>query len=594
MRRISVVASLQPSKSRQSTSVFTARDRLESACGVFYDEGVLLPLRFSISKRVRICAFIGLAAFVRLFLHTVPAFPQNRAPGSKITVSAHLVQIGVIVRDHGGAVRDLQKDDFIVSDEGKQQTISIFATEEGEEVAHSVQQSLPENTFSNEPRFTHARPRSVTMVLLDNLNTLYGSAAQPFESSPYWFEDLALANARTQLMRFIQQMDPHDRIAIYGLSQSLHVLCDFTCDRDQLLSVVGKYDTTSVTNRETAEPGASHAPVPGPEFDATVNASNASLAGFVNERRAAVTMAALQAIAAHVALIPGRKNLVWFTGNLMLSAAAMARVFAPAQISVYPIDSRGLQPRMSMQSLEGIVDEDAGARGDYALAQSPEPIGIDVMRDLADDTGGQAAVNTNNLTGAVQQAIENSSITYTLGFYIDPKSLDGKFHRIKIQVKRAGLSLRYPRGYFALNDHVPSENERHNIFVAAMRSPFAWTGIPLRVQILRSGQKGAVSLTIAGSVDLSAVRVSQENGLRNGSLDLCILEQDGAGNVLRQLFNHLHLKLTEQQYHQYLQSGMMFREQFQAKAETKLLRVLVQDPATAEIGSVLVPVAQVQ
>jgi hypothetical protein len=305
-------------------------------------------------------------------------------------------------------------------------------------------------------------------------------------------------------------------------------------------------------------------------------------------------MAALQAIAVHVAPIPGRKNLVWFTANLALSAAAMARILGPAQISVYPIDSRGLQPRMSMQSLEGIVDEDAAARGDYALAQSPEPIGIDVMRDLADDTGGQAAVNTNNLTGAVQEAVENSAITYTLGFYVDPKTLDGKFHKIKIQVRRSGLSLRYARGYFALDERTLSENERHEVFVAAILSPFAWASIPLRVQIQRSGQKALASLIIAGSVDLKAVRVSQENGQRNGNLDLCILEQDGAGNVLQQSVNHLQLKLTEQEYRQYLQSGVVFREHLKPKAETKLLRVLVQDPATAEIGSVLVPIARVQ
>lgn len=44
---------------------------------------------------------------------------------------------------------------------------------------------------------------------------------------------------------------------------------------------------------------------------------------------------------------------------------------------------------------------------------SAQPIGIGAMNDMADDTGGRAFVNTNDLTGAVRQAIEDSAITYT-------------------------------------------------------------------------------------------------------------------------------------------------------------------------------------
>src|SRR5271157_1195858 len=46
-----------------------------------------------------------------------------------IHVSTHLVQIGVIVRDHNGAVEDLTKEDFAVFDRGKPQSISVFTEE---------------------------------------------------------------------------------------------------------------------------------------------------------------------------------------------------------------------------------------------------------------------------------------------------------------------------------------------------------------------------------------------------------------------------------------------------------------------------------
>ncbi len=132
----------------------------------------------------------------------------------------------------------------------------------------------------------------MTIVLLDNLNTLYGSAAGNYESTPYWMEDLALANAKTHLIEFIRKLGPQDRVAIYGLRDSLQVLCDFTSDRGQLLAILKKYDTTSKTNRETVEPGEIHTPM-GPEVDALMDAEAVRLAGLANQERAQKTMTAL-------------------------------------------------------------------------------------------------------------------------------------------------------------------------------------------------------------------------------------------------------------------------------------------------------------
>jgi VWFA-related protein len=518
--------------------------------------------------------------------------PQSALPKQTIRVSTHLVQITVSARDRSGPVLDLTKDDFLILDRGKPQKISVFEAE-ATETMPAARSQLPPETFSNLPLYEADRPRSITIVLLDNLNTLYGSAPQPFESSPYWMEDLALANAKSHLIDFIRTLDPRDRVAVYGLSGSLHVLCDFTSDRSQLLKVLKNYGTNSVTNREIVEPGAIHTPVPGPEFNGSANASADVLAGMANARRGSVTMAALQSIASHVANIPGRKNLVWLTANLPFSAAAMANTLAPAQIAVYPVDGRGLLPRMSLQSMEGIVDEDAGARGDFAPAQSPDPIGIETMVELADDTGGQASVNTNALTDAIRDAVGNSAATYRLGFYVDKNSLDGKFHELKLQVRRPGLSLRYPKSYFAAEDSSGLQKERGSAVAMAIHSPFEWSALPLQVRLARV-DRPPHSLEIVGAVDLKSVQMTQDDNLWTGALTMYMVEQDVAGKVLAQIPDGLRLRLSEQQYQEYRVSGIVFRRFIQPKADSTTLRVLVQDPATANVGSVIIPLAQVK
>jgi VWFA-related protein len=542
--------------------------------------------------------FIAGRVAIVLVLLLVPMAlaPRNTPQAPQIHVSTHLVQIGVIVRNNNGPVADLTKDDFVVLDRGKPQKISVFSIESSESAPQPAQ-PLPQNTFSDLPQYAASTSRSVTIVLLDNLNSLSGNGHETLESGPLWMEDLALANAKAHLIEFIRTLDPKDRMAIYGLSETLHVLCDFTSDRDRLLTVLKNYDTTPKTNREAAEPGGYHTPVPGKEFNDNMDAQALEFAAATNERRAMQTMAALQSIASHVANIPGRKNLVWLTANLPFSGAALARVLVPAQIAAYPVDARGLLPRAVPDSANDAVASGSklsSALGlDKSPAQADQPIGVDTMQKIAEDTGGRAFVNTNDVTSAIRKAVEDSAVTYNLGFYIDSDSLDGKFHELKVQVHRSGLNLRYPKGYFALKDAPATQDDRHNNFLIAIKSPLDSSAIPLEVKVDRVNQPTPNSIALSGSIGIHDLQLVQSGEVRTGALDITVIEQDETGKVLRESANHINLRFTEKQYPAILKSGITFRKSVQPQSGATTLRVLVQDPSTAAIGSLIIPLAHV-
>jgi hypothetical protein len=171
---------------------------------------------------------------------------QDQPQAPPIHVTTHLVQIGLIVRDKNGPVANLTKDDFVVLDRGKPQKISVFTGESTNSptqpaLSQPTPQPLPSNTFSDLPQANGAAVRSITVVLLDNLNTLSGNGHEGYETPPWWMEDLALSNAKAHLIDFVQTLDPKDRLAIYGLSDTLHVLSDFTSDRDRLLAILKHY-----------------------------------------------------------------------------------------------------------------------------------------------------------------------------------------------------------------------------------------------------------------------------------------------------------------------------------------------------------------
>lgn len=508
------------------------------------------------------------------------------ASNPTIRVVTRLVQVQVVVHDKRGPVTSLTRDDFAVFDEGKRQPIDVFSIQSGASAKSQVQ-PLPRDTFSNLPQFgTNTAPVSFTVVLLDNLNTLYGSAPDAYETTPFWMEDLALANAKNHLMEFIRQLGPQDRVALYGLSDSLHVLCDFTSNRDQLLAILKKYDTTSITKRDIVEPGAVHIPVPGREFNANVDMQALNLAAMNNELRSEATMAALRAIAAHVADIPGRKNLVWLTANLPFSGTALARILLPAGIAAYPVDGRSLLTPTPVETLEGLQDEDAAARGDSMPAQSSQPIGIQTMVTMAQETGGRAFVNSNDLTGAIRDAVDDAAGSYTLGFYIPTSALDGKYHDLKVKVKGPGLNIRYPRGYFATRDDAASETESRSRLNAALRNPLDASAIGLQI---RTEKETRNSLLLWGSVALQNIRVTQEKDLHRGSVDVHFVQQDTSGLVLEEIDHRLNFQLTDAQYRDDVKSGILFRQSIVPRKTMATLRVIVQDPTTAVVGSLIIP-----
>jgi hypothetical protein len=290
--------------------------------------------------------------------------------------------------------------------------------------------------------------------------------------------------------------------------------------------------------------------------------------------------------------------LLWLTANLPFSGAAIARILARANIAAYPVDARGLLPRTPATTWDEVEPGETQARNalgiDDSPAKSDQPIGIDAMQKMADDTGGRAFVNTNDLTGAIRKAIEDSAVTYTLGFYIAADSLDGQFHELKVQVKREGLTIRYPKQYFAAADAPPTKDQNWRTVVTAVQSPIESSVIPMQAKVDRVNLPLPNSLRLLCSIDIHGLQLVQTGELRKGAISVYVLQQDGAGKVLSQWNKTYDLRISEKQYIALLKSGMPFSQDVQPKAGATTLRVLVEDPATAEVGSLIIPLAQIK
>ncbi|MGB6786937.1 MAG: hypothetical protein WBE20_02240, partial [Candidatus Acidiferrales bacterium] len=120
----------------------------------------------------------GISVAVALLLVPIAASSADLPQTMRIRVSTRLVEVGVIVRDKNGPVASLTKNDFTILDRGKPQKIDVFSADAVAAAEQPPQRPLPQNTFSDVPRYGTVAPRSVTIVLLDNLNALYGSTPE--------------------------------------------------------------------------------------------------------------------------------------------------------------------------------------------------------------------------------------------------------------------------------------------------------------------------------------------------------------------------------------------------------------------------------
>jgi VWFA-related protein len=110
-------------------------------------------------------------------------------------------------------------------------------------------------------------------------------------------------------------------------------------------------------------------------------------------------------------------------------------------VAIYAVDPRGLP------GFEFDINEGINIQTDSKYLNST----MDTLRLLAEQTDGRAIVNRNDLAAGMKQITRDSSAYYLIGYNSSQAPSDGKFHSIRVRVKRPGVQVRARKGYWALN-----------------------------------------------------------------------------------------------------------------------------------------------
>jgi len=109
-------------------------------------------------------------------------------------------------------------------------------------------------------------------------------------------------------------------------------------------------------------------------------------------------------------------------------------------VSIYSVDPRGLA------TSEFDISENINFQVDSKYLSST----MDTLRVLAENTDGRAIVNRNDIAAGMRQITRDSSAYYLLGYNSTQSPSDGKFHEIKVRVKKPGVQVRARKGYWAM------------------------------------------------------------------------------------------------------------------------------------------------
>src|SRR5258706_633973 len=175
-------------------------------------------------------------------------------------------------------------------------------------------------------------------------------------------------------------------------------------------------------------------------------------------RLALSTLTALERVVDGLARLPGRKSILLLSEGFVFAGRDTSRVpdrlrqltdaANRAGVVIYTLDPGGLQTGLPQAAdlLRQPVDPSSSQalRGELRRGLST----------LAQDTGGLAIADTNDLAGAVQRVVEDRQGYYLIGDQAAAAQFLGRdnrprFHRLRVEVKRGGLQVRSRRAFYA-------------------------------------------------------------------------------------------------------------------------------------------------
>jgi VWFA-related protein len=530
-------------------------------------------------------ARIFLLFFIAVTAANAQEVGQNRSgkpAASKFKVSSQIVIETVSVTDRSGApVQGLEAKDFVVTENGAPQTISVFEYQNLDDAALAQPSPLTvEVAPLPELPSVQISPETEKKVRYHDRRLL----ALYFDMDAIHSNDKARVYAAAE--KFVRtRMTDSDLLSVIVYDGgSIHVLQDFTDERERILAIL---ETLAASEFQNFGDGT------GAADTGAFGQNNSEFNIFNTDRQ----LSALQTAARMLGVLSEKKALVYFSSGMNLNGVdnqaqlhATINAAIRAGVSFWPVDARGLSAQAPLgdatRSSPGGTSMYTGAAalalmGNFQQSQ-------DTLWTLASDTGGKALLDYNDLSRGITRAQEAFSSYYIIGYYTTNEEPDGKFRRIKVALNSGPDSnLDYRQGYYArkqFGDFTAAEKERQLEEALMLEDPVTDLTIAMELdyfQLNRAEYFVPLIVKIPGSELVLAKRGGAERTL----LDFIGEIKDEFGSTVSNVRDKADIKLSDSTAAELAERPIQYGAGFTLLPGKYRLKFLARDAETGRIGT---------
>jgi hypothetical protein len=269
---------------------------------------------------------------------------------------------------------------------------------------------------------------------------------------------------------------------------------------------------------------------------------------------------------------------------------------AEAQISVYPVDVRGLVNTNPIGEASRSGVPTARQINNRAWLQQSS---IDSLNEFADMTGGKAFYNTNDLAASFKRAADDASSYYLLGYYssyyllgyyLDARNDHAGWRQLKVKVDKKDTEVRARKGIFVTNATVHAQLSRNSDMNYALSTPVDGTGVPITVEwagVVGDGEKKKAVFMARMPPNVLTIDPATQNKIDFEFATVAWSDKDHKqASSTAQNFAKV---LPDAQLASIRASGVSFKNSIELAPGKYTVRFVVRDNFTGKVGSVTAP-----
>jgi VWFA-related protein len=510
---------------------------------------------------------------------------------AKFEITSQLVVLDVNVTDKNGKpIEGLTAKDFTVAEDGVPQTIKfcepqkMLDTATPPPVAAAPAKALDSGRAKVDPVTTiqiATEPAGDIRYRDRRLLVLYfdmGAMPPPDQ-----------LRAESSAITFVSKnMQGPDLMAIMSFSDGVHVLQDFTDDRDQLLKVINKLFIGDAAgfDQTTADDSSADTGTAFGEDDTEFNLFNTNR-----------QLAALQTAVKMLGALNEKKALVYFASGLNLNGVDNQAQFQSAtnaavraNVTIFAVDSRGLvaQPPLG--------DATHGSPGGIGMYNGNSAmVGAmnfqktqDSMYALATDTGGKALLDNNDLGQGIIEAEQSIGDYYILGYYSSNTKMDGKYRRIKLTYNGdPSAKVSYRQGYFGpkmFSKFTSSDKEMQLHDALMLGDPITELTMQMEVNYFEMNS-AEYTVPVTAKIPGSELALAKKGGYEHTVIEFIGEVKDEYSSTVTNVRDTYDIKLTGETAAQLAKQPIQYDTVLTLLPGTYTIKLLARDDETGHIGT---------